>query len=775
MLDICCGYQWRRRKKIRMTTGRHRRQGRRRAGVPAPPHVDNAARACSDSDGIIDAIRQPLIVLDEKLRVISANEAFYRIFAVTRGETVGRHLVAIGDRRLDVSALRDFLDLTQAKGALIEDYEIEIELPALGRRVLRLNGRPIRREPFATREILVTIDDVTERQRAETMLKSAKWHAERANLGKSRFLAGASHDLRQPLQTLSLLRGTLAKKIKDKKNEEALKLVAMLNETADALEGMLDTLLDINQLEAGMVQPEKVNFPINDLLEQLRIDFAYHARVHGLLWRVVPCGSSVWSDPRLLGQMIRNLLSNAVKYTERGKILLGCRRRGDKLRIEVWDTGPGVPGGELQAIFEDFHQLDNPARERSRGLGLGLGLGLSIVQRLGNLLGHTVDVHSRPGKGSVFTVETQLGREQPGAPPRPRRWGAVQNAASDPAILVVEDDPSVRELLDLLFRNEGYRTVAAADGKQALALARGAIRPDLVVADFGLPSGLTGLQVIAGVREAVGREIPAVILTGDISTDTMREIARRGCVARNKPVKAEELTHFIRSLLTEPWQPTVQARSPPEADTKRDMLQPTIFVVDDEGSVREAMCGLLQEEGWLVEVYSSGEAFLEAYDPGREGCLVVDARMPRISGLELLERLKSAGSALPAIMITGHADIRLAVRAMKAGAMAFLEKPVQYDELVVNIERAMELTRNSVAHSSLRAAAARRIAGLTSRERQVVEMVVEGNPNKQIAYVLGISQRTVETHRATAMKKVGARTLSELIHLTIAGSMHDAL
>jgi two-component system CheB/CheR fusion protein len=147
--------------------------------------------------------------------------------------------------------------------------------------------------------------------------------------------------------------------------------------------------------------------------------------------------------------------------------------------------------------------------------------------------------------------------------------------------------------------------------------------------------------------------------------------------------------------------------------------------------------------------------------------------MPRMSGLELLEQLKIQGGGPPAIMITGHADIRLAVRAMKAGAMAFLEKPVQYDELLVNIERALELKQNSAALSSLRDAAARRLAGLTLRERQVVEMVVEGNPNKQVAYVLGISQRTVETHRATAMKKIGARTLSELIHLTIAGSPQD--
>jgi two-component system, chemotaxis family, CheB/CheR fusion protein len=737
--------------------------------VPASTHLANARRAYSASDRIIDTIRQGLIVLDEKLRVIAANRAFYRAFGVMPEETVGKHLADVGNRRLDVPALRDFLGLLQAEDAAIEDYEIEIELPALGRRVLLLNAEKTRGEPEANCEIVVAIDDVTERKRLETTLKSAKWHAERANLSKSRFLAAASHDLRQPLQTLSLVRGILAKKIKGNKNEEALKLVARLNETAGALLDILDTLLDINQLEVGTVKPEKVNFPINNLLERLRIEFAYHSQAHGLLWHVVPCRLSIWSDPRLLEQMLRNLLSNAMKYTERGKILLGCRRRGDKLRIEVWDTGTGIPEGQLHTVFAEFHQLDNPARERSRGLGLGL----SIVQRLGNLLGHSVDVHSRPGKGSVFAVEAPLGREQSGALPQRRRWGTVQNAGCGAAILVVEDDPSVREMLDLLLASEGYRTAAAADGKQALTLVRGAIRPDLVVADCSLPNGLTGLQVIAGVRKALGREIPAVILTGDISIDTMREITRRGCVQRNKPVRAEELTHLIQSLLAESRRPTVRADPLSQAESKGDMLQPTIFVVDDEGSVREAMRELLQEEGWSVDVYSSGEAFLEAYRPGREGCLVVDARMPRMSGLELLERLKTEGGGPPAIMITGHADIRLAVRAMKAGAMAFLEKPVQYDELIVNIERALELTRNSATLSRLREAAAKQIAGLTSRERQVVEMVVEGNPNKQIAYVLGISQRTVETHRATAMKKIGARTLSELIHLTIAASPHD--
>ena len=193
-------------------------------------------------------------------------------------------------------------------------------------------------------------------------------------------------------------------------------------------------------------------FPIEDLLERLRTEFAYHAAARSLGWRVVACGLSVHSDPRLLEQMIRNLLSNAMKYTERGGVLLGCRRQGDKLRIEVWDTGRGIPERELKAIFEEFHQLDNAARERSRGLGFGL----AIVQRLADLLGHSVDVRSRPGKGSVFAVEVPLGREEATRRPREDRQPQVEHVRQPGTILVVEDDPDVREMLEVLLIKEGY-------------------------------------------------------------------------------------------------------------------------------------------------------------------------------------------------------------------------------------------------------------------------------------------------------------------------------
>jgi len=588
---------------------------------------------------------------------------------------------------------------------------------------------------------------------AAEALGAAKREAEQANLGKSRFLAAASHDLRQPLQTLSFLQGILAKKITD---EAILGLVDRLAETVSAMSGMLDTLLDINQLEAGIVRHEIVDFPVKLVLDELRSQFAYHETDVRLDWRVVPSSLTVRSDPRLLAQMIRNLVSNAVKYTETGKVLLGCRRRGDKLRIEVWDTGSGIPVEQLSAIFEEFHQLDNPARERSKGLGLGL----AIVQRLAELLGHTVDVRSRPGKGSVFSVEVPLGAANAIVQSQLGQTDPIISVHAGATVLIIEDEPAMRETLKLLLDGEGYRTVAAADGKTALELAkREAVRPDLVLADYNLPNGPNGLQVVASLQEMLGRAVPAIILSGDISTDTLREIARQGRTHLGKPVTAAALIDLIRQLLA-----NSQPALPP------DNRPPAIFVIDDERTVREAMRDLLEADGRRVEIYDSCEAFLEVYRPGRQGCLVVDARMPGMGGLELLQRLNSDRNRLPAIMITGHGDVPMAVEAMKAGAADFIEKPVGYRELLASIERAMEQAGDSAKSSAWRETAATSIAGLTVRQRQVMDMVLAGHPSKNIAADLGLSQRTVENHRAAVMRKTGSRSIPALIRLALAAA-----
>ena len=438
-----------------------------------------AARAYLDS--IIATIRQPLVVLDKELRVVSASSSFNRIFSIKPEELIGTHLLAAADY-LDVPALREFLASIQDKGTTINDHEVEIELPGLGRRAFLMSARVLREEPSAKRKILVAIVDVTEVKREGKALEAAKSEAERANVGKSRFLAAASHDLRQPLQTISLLQGMLEKRVRD---EPTLKLVRRLDETVGTMSSLLDKLLDINQLEAGIVRPVMVDFPISRLLEEMKTEFTYHTATNGLGWRVAPNKLVVRSDPRLLEQIIRNLLSNAVKYTTEGKLLLGCRRHGDKLRIEVWDTGPGIPELELRAIFEEFHQLDNPARERSKGLGLGL----AIVQRLADLLGHKIDVRSRLGAGSVFTIEVPLGRAEAVELPDPSQ-NETQATPSRGTILIVEDDPALLEMLQLLFDDEGHRTVVAADGHEALELAaQGPTVPDLVIADYNLPKG----------------------------------------------------------------------------------------------------------------------------------------------------------------------------------------------------------------------------------------------------------------------------------------------
>ena len=371
------------------------------------------------SNSIVDAIRQPLVVLDHELRVVSASPSFYRSFAIKPESAVGRQLPDLRDRCLDVQALRSFLDRIAGEHDVVEEYEIEIDLAPRGRRVLSLNARNIPAVPPGKQRTLLAIDDITDRKHVGAALEAAKKQAERANLGKSRFLAAASHDLRQPLQTIFLMHGILATSVED---PAAVKLIARLGELLDVMSSLLNKLLDINQLEAGIVNPEPSDFSIGVLLERLSRDFAYQAEGKLLSCRVVASRLAVHSDPTLLEQMIRNLLSNALKYTKRGKILLGCRRHGDRLRIEVWDTGLGIPEGQLKAIFDEFHQLDNPARERERGLGLGL----SIVQRLGDLLHHKVDVRSTPGKGSVFAIEVPLaGAESQTQPP-----GSVQQLAA---------------------------------------------------------------------------------------------------------------------------------------------------------------------------------------------------------------------------------------------------------------------------------------------------------------------------------------------------------
>jgi two-component system, chemotaxis family, CheB/CheR fusion protein len=278
---------------------------------------------------------------------------------------------------------------------------------------------------------------------------------------------------------------------------------------------------------------------------------------------------------------------------------------------------------------------------------------------------------------------------------------------------------------------------------------------------------MDGLQLISKLRERLHFHVPAIILTGDISTSTLREVRLQDCMLLNKPVKLEQLTQTIQRLLAKS-QPASHSEAPHLPEAPNGSEPPVIFIVDDDSHVRETIRIVLEEDGRVVEDYASCEAFLEAYRPGRDACLLIDAYLPGMRGLELLRRLHEAGHRLPSIMITGSSDVPMAVQAMKAGASDFIEKPIGRDELLAAVERALEQSQDATKLSVARETASHQIAGLTQRQRQIMDLVLAGHPSKNIAADLGISQRTVENHRAAIMKKTGSKSLPALARLALA-------
>ncbi len=721
----------------------------------------------NDLQNVLYSTDVATLFLDAELKIRFFTPATKALFNVIKTD-VGRPLADLhslaADPALPADARRVLETLTPI------EHEVQTPTGVWCRRIL-----PYRTHDGAVEGVVITFTDITGRRHAAEALEAAKRDAELANAAKSRFLAAASHDLRQPLQTLALLQGLLANRSEGTVSE---KLVRRLDDTIGAMSGMLNTLLDINQIEAGVVRAATVDFRIDDVLGHLQTEFAYHARARGLGFRAVPCGLLVHSDPRLLGQIVRNLVSNALKYTKAGRVLLGCRRHGDMLRIEVWDTGIGIPDGQLKAIFEEYHQLDNAARERSRGLGLGL----SIVQRLAALLGHRVRVESRPGKGSVFSVEVPLVAGGDAIPDRPLATPHGNGKADGhPAgskgghrtadILVVEDDPDMRDLLALILSDDGHRTAAAADGPAALKLVtQGVIHPDLVLTDFNLPHEMNGLEVSRRLRQTLRPDLPVIVLTGDISTDALQAIADENCHRLNKPVKPAELTDAVQELLPHPDGPSTPPPVPSPHAPRAVPDTHVIFLVDDDANLRDAVRLVLEDDGRTVRDFADTEAFLAAYTPSSDGCLLIDAYLPGMGGLELLQHLRAAGDPLPSIMITGSSDVPMAVKAMKAGAADFIEKPIAAADLLASIGRALERSRDSCKLVAWRASAAEHIAGLTPRQHQIMDLVLAGHPSKNIAADLGISQRTVENHRASIMKTTGTKSMPALARLALAAS-----
>ena len=499
----------------------------------------------------LENVNQGICVFDSELRLAAWNRRFLELTGLPP------NFVQVG------IGLAELVAFNPARG----EYGSSDEIESLLQRIEQTNRpdiyeriRPdgtvleIATNPMPDGGAVVTCADVTERHNAATTLREAnenlerrveertaalelaKAEAERANLSKTRFLAAASHDLLQPLHAARLFTSALA----ERRNEP---LVGRIDASLRSVETLLGALLDVSKLDGGAVTAQPVAFAIDSLLSTLAEEFAAIARERGLELRVVRSTAGVRSDPALMRRILQNFLSNALRYTSTGRVLVGCRRCGANLRIEVWDTGPGIPQEHLGDIFVEFQRLAPKSGETERGLGLGL----AIVDRIAGMLGHPVAVRSELGRGSCFSVTLPVAEvaSAPLAPAvvLPRRRGGF----GDALVLCIDNDAAILDGMVALLRGWDCRVIGASTAEEALARL-GSQCPEFAIVDYHLDGGATGLAAIDVLRARFG-EIPAVFLTADHSETARELISGRGYPLLYKPVKPAALRALLGRLV----------------------------------------------------------------------------------------------------------------------------------------------------------------------------------------------------------------------------------
>jgi len=694
------------------------------------------------SNGVFGLLRQPVVVLDQSHRIVVASPPFHHLLGTTPQGTSGRSLRDICNGLLDVPGLQNFLNLVQSDPTRIDGFRLEVNKGLEGQRTFLLSAQCIP----ATTSGKVTIVAFEEASQAELERISPSNRASRTHPWDDLTLpsmAAADHDLRQPLQTLSLLQSVLAAKVKDPDLREP---IARVEEAVEALTGMLNAIATVNRFNAGPVTPVIQSFSIGSIISRLRTELAYHADTRGLKWHVVPCSVAVRSDQRLLEYVLRALLIDAMKLIAQGKVLFGCRRRHHHLSIQVWIRGTGV-SAERQATI--LNEIDG-----HEGLSVGTSLVRTLVKPLSDQLHLAVTTRARSGNGLVFTARVQI-------EPQSTRTTLRPSGTSRGTVVVTSGDPHVREILALLLREMGHDALLATpeDGFASLTSTKvGSLRPEIVIVDSNQGSELSK-KIVTSLRWMYGWDIPAIVL-GD--RDDMEDAISEPRVFLNKPIRASELVPQIARFLA-----VGRHRVATSKQRHSSAFPQTVFVVDDDGVLRDAVRDVLVQQGQDVELFSDCESFLKVYKPERRGCLVIDNRLPDMTGVELLERLKADGATLPSIMVTGHGDTSTAVRSLKAGAIDYLEKPISYEALLTAVEQALAIDRGSADSLIRRRELTERLAELTPREREVMGLVVAGQSSKSIARILGISQRTVENHRAAIMKRANVTSLPDLIRIVM--------
>jgi Na+/proline symporter/CheY-like chemotaxis protein len=514
----------------------------------------------------LDHVRQGIAVFDKDLALLCWNRQFGEIFdlphALTRiGIALDEILRHIAER--GAPAAGDAYDLDEEVAARVARYTSEAE-PFLERFAERGLVIEVRAGRMPDGGLVTTFTDITpsvkaaealeranatlerrvrertgELTRLNAELGRAKAEADDANVSKTRFIAAASHDILQPLNAARLYVTSL---IERQRAGEDGDLVQNIDASLEAVEEIFAALLDMSRLDTGAMQPEMTDFRIDELLQRLEVEFAPLAREKGLELKFMPCALAVRSDRRLLRRLLQNLVSNAIKYTPAGGVVIGCRRRGARLRIDVYDTGIGIPQGKRRAVFKEFHRLDQGAR-----VARGVGLGLSIVERIARVLDCEVALKSNVGRGSRFSVEVPRAAAAIGAPVLHAVPKAAAGQLAGTVALCIDNERAILDGMQTLLGGWGCRVLKAADLAEALAAIEGSgLHPDGLLVDYHLDGG-NGMVAIAELRRRHGRDVPAILVTADRSVHVREEARAAGVHVLNKPVKPASL----RALITQ--------------------------------------------------------------------------------------------------------------------------------------------------------------------------------------------------------------------------------
>jgi signal transduction histidine kinase/CheY-like chemotaxis protein len=640
-------------RRVMLLNGRKLRAGSH-AAIIVLAMEDVTARRRSEADlraietyaqDIVDTVREPLLILDKTLRVQSGNRAFYHTFKVSAEETENRLIYELGNGQWDIPALRTLLEDIVPKSSVFNDFELEHDFPALGRRVMLLNARKLQAGHHG--ELLVlAMEDVTERRRAEEEVAKAKEASEMANRTKSLFLANMSHELRTPLNAIVGYSEMLQEEAAEQDLYSFGSDLGKINASGKHLLALINDILDLSKIEAGKMELYLESFDLNALIDDVAstIQPMVEKNSNTLnIERPADLGG-MRADQVKVRQALFNLLSNAAKFTHDGTITLNVlRRRMDDLEwvvFRVTDTGIGLSADKILKLFQDFTQAD---ASTTRKFG-GTGLGLALTRRFCQMMGGDVTVRSTPGEGSTFTIKlpanvgearADLG-ENDGSSSHDISSG--RNRSTDPlpepstCVLVIDDDPSQRDLMRRFLTKEGFCVRSAESGEEGLRMAR-QILPIAITLDVMMPDmdGWTVLETLKA--DPTLRDVPVIMLT--MVDDSERGLSLGAADYVTKPVNRRRLSRILKRY---------SCSTPPCP----------ILLVEDDPATRAFMRNMLERQGCKVTEAENGEVALEVMQKERPSLIFLDLMMPVMDGFEFADRVRMHAEwrSIPIVVVT---------------------------------------------------------------------------------------------------------------------------